>query len=462
MSGIGKRRRALAGLVLLAALVVVPLAAGPAAAITAGTIEGTVTSHGKDLQGIEVDVLITTSSGDLASTTTDSNGHFSVEVTPAGSYYIRFAEVGTVTPAGQGYVTRWYPGTDNVADAQKLAITDGSDNTSVNATMTEYGVIKGTVTDAVTHAPVSDADVQAFDPTGAQPRSEPGLTNASGQYTLAEALPGTMVIQIRPQIGHFSPQYYGGEFTAREAKHVSVSDDGTTSGINQTIVGEGHISGSVTDKSTHHGLGSIAVDVMDSGGQLIATTTPQSSGTYTEYAPASTTVHVRFRDTNTTYATQYFNDRPTLSCADPVKVGANATKTGVNAAMTTSASGIGKCPAPIAKAKLKSSLESQLVPKGKPANAVAIHKAGGFSYHFTALEPGAVKIVWRTVSDKTVATGELSYSAKGTRTLTVKLTSVGKSYFGTAGKLHLVADGSFTPKGKSAVTATKVFTLKHK
>lgn len=117
-------------------------------------------------------------------------------------------------------------------------------------------------------------------------------------------------------------------------------------------------------------------------------------------------------------------------------------------------------------------LRKQLTPSGKAATIAALRKSRAFHLKFKALSPGKAVVSWYHVpkgaklakKDKPkpvlVATGKATFTAAGTKTITVRLTSAGKRLLKRAKKLKLTARGTFTPTGKSTVSATKTFTLK--
>lgn len=118
-------------------------------------------------------------------------------------------------------------------------------------------------------------------------------------------------------------------------------------------------------------------------------------------------------------------------------------------------------------------LAGELTPSGKAAKIASLLKGGGFTLTFKALEAGTAVIDWYEVPSGAklaekpkpkpvlVAAGQRTFSAAGTAKIKIKLTSVGKRLLDHARKLRLTAKGTFTPTGKTPVTATKVFVPKY-
>ena len=127
---------------------------------------------------------------------------------------------------------------------------------------------------------------------------------------------------------------------------------------------------------------------------------------------------------------------------------------------------------PISLADLRASLLSQLGAHGKAAKIGHVLKHG-YALKFKALEAGTATIQWfflpkgAHVSKKhakpkpvLVASGSQSFSAAGTKTLTIRLTAKGRSLLKHAHHEKLTAKGTFAPKGGgAAVSSTRTFTL---
>jgi hypothetical protein len=123
-------------------------------------------------------------------------------------------------------------------------------------------------------------------------------------------------------------------------------------------------------------------------------------------------------------------------------------------------------------AQIATLLGRELTPSGKAAKIAALLKSGVFPISFKALQTGTAVINWYQVppgaklANKAkpkpvlVASGQRSFSAAGTATIKIKLTAAGKRLLKHAKQLKLTAKGTFTPTGKTPITATKVFVLK--
>jgi hypothetical protein len=141
---------------------------------------------------------------------------------------------------------------------------------------------------------------------------------------------------------------------------------------------------------------------------------------------------------------------------------------------STASTGASTSPvATISSAALVASLLQQLTPSGKNATIPSLLKTGSFLMPFTALEPGSVTISWyelpagATLAKKSkakrkpvlVASGRAKFSAAGTETVKLKLTTAGKKLLKHSSRLKLTAKATFTPTGKTGISTTRTFSL---
>lgn len=126
----------------------------------------------------------------------------------------------------------------------------------------------------------------------------------------------------------------------------------------------------------------------------------------------------------------------------------------------------------VSSAQIAALLVGQLTPAGTAARITALLKRGGFTVAFKALEAGTAVIDWYEVSPgaklakKTkpkpvlVGVGRLRFSAAGTAKIRIRLTVAGRRLLRHARQLRLTAKGTFTPTGKTPITAKRTFVLK--
>jgi subtilase family serine protease len=128
--------------------------------------------------------------------------------------------------------------------------------------------------------------------------------------------------------------------------------------------------------------------------------------------------------------------------------------------------------AQIGAAQLKARLAAQLAPSGKAARIGSLLRLDGFSFAFSALAAGSLVIDWyelppgaklaKSAKPKPVlvASARVSFAAAGRRTVELVLTRAGRTLLARAKQIRLSAKGTFTPRGRPPITATKSFALR--
>jgi hypothetical protein len=110
--------------------------------------------------------------------------------------------------------------------------------------------ITGTVTSAVTNAPLDGVEVCEYPDEGGA-GSVCAQTDSKGNYVLEVGRAGTFVVHFDTTVEGLIPQtFYKGVFVNREATRVQVAEGETVSGIDEAIEEGGHITGRVRNKST--------------------------------------------------------------------------------------------------------------------------------------------------------------------------------------------------------------------
>jgi hypothetical protein len=131
---------------------------------------------------------------------------------------------------------------------------------------TGSGAIAGKVTSASTQAPLAGIEVCASlkgggePPVGPEGEEEGGAcatSGAGGEYTIPGLANGEYIVSFGPSFlasaestTNYIPQYYDDKSSPLEADVVSVTEGGTTPGIDAALVEGGRITGRVTDAGT--------------------------------------------------------------------------------------------------------------------------------------------------------------------------------------------------------------------
>jgi hypothetical protein len=158
------------------------------------------------------------------------------------------------------------------------------------------------------------------------------------------------------------------------------------------------------------------------------------------------------------------------------RTGADSGVTGVSCPSASSCIAVGAAgnvllgSPPPTRAQLRALLYRQLLPSGHTARIGVLLRHGGYSLSFIAPTAGRVVISWYLVptGDRLaahrpkpvlIATVSGRFATLGAAKLTLKLTRTGNQLLTAANHLKLTAKGSFTPTGRSTVTASRTFTL---
>ena len=245
-----------------------------AAILPAGKISGVVTdSSGDPIQGACVYADGTSSGYEDNGACTDSSGSYTIGGLLPGSYTVEFDSTGP-------FIGQWY--NDKTYDTADTIVVVAGTTQQANAVLTRGGTVSGTVTDAVTHAPLANICVDVWDYQG---DSAYGCTDSTGTYTTGGLASGTYYADFTDDSGlGYLHQTYPGTFV------VHLGQD--TSGIDAAMTLGGVLAGTVTDAATSLPLGNICV-VPDGGQGATSCNGPQTddNGQFSEnIAPGTYTV----------------------------------------------------------------------------------------------------------------------------------------------------------------------------
>ncbi|MDZ7729951.1 MAG: carboxypeptidase regulatory-like domain-containing protein [Natrialbaceae archaeon] len=201
-----------------------------------GSISGTVTDQdGADLSGATVTI---DSTGQSA--TTDANGTYTIADVAPGSY--------NLTASLANY---------SDATATNVTVGPGEAVTDVNLTLVELnGTVSGTVTNSSDGTALANATVEVVG------TDQTATTDATGNYTITDVVPGTYDVQAA------APGYVA------ETQNVTVPANGTATANFALDPAEGTVTGTVLDNS-----GSPVEDVTIEAGNT--STTTGAAGSYT-------------------------------------------------------------------------------------------------------------------------------------------------------------------------------------
>ena len=313
-----------------------------------GHITGTVTNAaGVGLAGISVFCWGPDNPGSWSgrgSALTDVNGAYDFGgLNPASNYRISFYD-GSGAYASQCYNNKW-----SFYWADDVAVTAGA-TTRVDAVLTLAGHVTGTVTNAA-GAGVAGISLIAYRANGSggwsaldagAGHADSVVTAADGTYDLGRLPAGICRIMFVDGSGAYLEQYYNNKPTVSSADDVAVAAGATTPGVNAVLAVAGHVTGTVTN-AAGAGLANIYVWASRANGSggwgVVAGVDTAASGAYDLGGLPTGSYRIEFWDPagsfgdQGAYATQYYNNKPTIASADNVAVTAGATTPGINAVL---------------------------------------------------------------------------------------------------------------------------------
>ncbi len=301
-----------------------------------GGIAGTVTDSatGETLAGVQVTAFMKTANGWESAwwTETAMDGTYELPGMPPGSYRVEFMDYNGT------YVLEYYNGKATLAKANDVVVKAGTTTSGIDATLDEGGRISGTITAAADGAPVSGCWVSVLQQVGSTWQwVTGGEADAEGNYTVGGLRTGTYKVMFFDVNGVYAWEFWDGKGTAAKANPVSVTMGATTSGINATLDPGSTISGTVTAAAGGAPLGgtyvTVYTQIATNQWEPVAGAETNPDGTYAVTGLRAGSYKVEFWDPYDSYASEYYNNKPTLAKANTVSVGTAATVTGINAAL---------------------------------------------------------------------------------------------------------------------------------
>jgi hypothetical protein len=274
----------------------------------------------------------------LDNVTTLADGTYATEAFPPGTYYVR-------TFNRLGYVNEIYPdipclSTCSTASATGVAITGTTDATGIDFSLALGARIAGTVTDAVTGAPLPLVWVTVYDGSGRGLTS--GLTDSGGAYISEDGLPtGTYFVRTFNTAGHLD-QFWNGRPCVGFCSPVTTGTPIPV--VAPAVVGDkdfalsvgGRIAGTVREQGTLAAIPGVDVDVRTADGARITSGFTDASGGYASDAGLPAGIYFVTLSNNAGYLNELFDDVPCagsfcpVAGGTPVVVAAGATTAGVD------------------------------------------------------------------------------------------------------------------------------------
>jgi Carboxypeptidase regulatory-like domain len=317
-----------AALLAACAALAAPRAAQGATARDNGTITGTVTNGpGSGLANVVVTVYADKVGLQVASTTTNASGVYSVAV-PAGTWWVGFSN--------PSYVVQYYNNKPALGTADDVTVLAGQTTQNISAKLAKLGSLSGKVTGPDDKA-INGIQVTAFifDGFGHWRPASNTTTRSGGQYSVDGLPPGAYRVGFVDPTGKYLGEYYDNKYSIDEASDVTVYAGTPTPNVDAQLTLPASVQGKVTNAFNGAGVSGIAIRVFlddgDSHWYSVGSTTTQGSGGYlVENLPAGN-LRIQFSDPTSYYLTQFYNGAAALTGAADVATTAGQASSGIDA-----------------------------------------------------------------------------------------------------------------------------------
>jgi hypothetical protein len=298
-----------------AAVCIAAFAASAGAAVVKGTV--TDAGNGSRLPNMIVAAYNVGGTQQLAFATTDSNGTYSLSLSP-GSYRL-LAYDNTLT-----YATAYAGDADSFETSTITTVT--GDGNGPNFALRRAGTITGTVVAASNGAPLSGMTVAAYNSASGTRRGFT-QTDSAGKYTLVLP-PGPYRVAAYADNGTYSPRFYNDQPSFATAADINVVAGQPVSSTNLRLALASHVSGNVIDGDTNLPLPNKIVAVYTTDGTQVASVVTDAIGSFTLSLPAGGYKFVA-ADTSRIYATGYVSDANSFANEPVVSTQAGQNTSGV-------------------------------------------------------------------------------------------------------------------------------------
>ena len=299
--------------------------AGINAALTAGgSISGLVTSAATHapLGNVCLFAQNVSQPDDFGFGSTNRQGHYAVSGLNSGRYEIEFFPCSGGSLAGQ-------------VRSSLVTVVAPRQTHGINAALAAGGSIQGLVTAGSSATPGQALCVDAFSVSGGFANS--AVTDAAGSFSISNLPTGQYVVYVGDPAcpdGPYNvvPQWYSGKPNRASATRVTVTGGQVTSGIDANLALDGSVTGSVTGPGGAP-LTGVCVTAFGTGAAQVIAVTAGGGYTLADLTPGRYRVEFSSGCGAVGYATQWWKNASSAAAATVITVAADATVTGISAAM---------------------------------------------------------------------------------------------------------------------------------
>ncbi len=263
-----------------------------------------------------------------SSATTTITGSYDLAKLIPGTYRVKFDD-----PSG-AYLSEWYNDAADFYSAINVHVTSGGATAGINAALTAYGAISGTVLGSDGITPAAGITVRAY----GSPSSLSGsaTTASNGRYNISQLPPGSYRVQFSDASGIYATEWYRNASVYNSALPVDVASGLTTGGIDATLGPTGQISGTVTGPDGVMPAASVNVEVYNRARSVAGNATTTITGTYLVGSLDPGLYRVRFSDPTGVYLPEWYSNAGSFDAAADITVTSGVTTPDINAALAFS------------------------------------------------------------------------------------------------------------------------------
>ena len=256
---------------------------------------------------------------------TDSLGNYTLFGLPPGNYRLEINDPDNI------YITEFYNDSTSVESAEDITVGAGETRGGFNASLAIGGRITGRVTGPDGQTGLAGIYVES---EGNYWNST--TTDASGNFSLGGFPSGRYKIRFYDSQGIHAQSYFNNVVEWNSADDIEVTAGQTRSGVNASLALAGRITGRVRGPDGQTGLAGISVQAWlktTSGFWGISPTRTDDSGNFTINGLPAGNYTVQFSDYEGIYALEYFDNQKIRGNATVFSLGANQTRSGIDASL---------------------------------------------------------------------------------------------------------------------------------
>ena len=309
-----------------ATVMVLSLSASATGAASGGSLSGTVLDGaGHPISGICVQV------DGGPGVQTDATGRYELDGLAAGGYRLQYSDCNP----SPSYVSQWYLGHTDQADADTVTVVDLVDTPLADVTLDPGVVVRGTVTDDG-GTPLEGVNVN-LNPNGSGP-SGWAQTGVDGTYSTTPVPSGSYRVQFSPADADHATQFWNDQRSWNTATLLAldVTDGPVHDGVDARLASSATVEGTVTgtDGSALEGI-CVDADIPNGNGwDGIGGTTTAADGTYTLTGLSPGDVRVHFRDCGSgPHLDQWYDGQSDFDHSTAVVLAPDEVRSGIDAAL---------------------------------------------------------------------------------------------------------------------------------